>query len=379
MQINRNTILLFIILGISLCLIPGNISEARENQNANLLMLLNEAAHGESYWERAKSVKNLIEYKNPKVVNVLIDAMSDKNELVRKNAVGSLYHLTGQFLGYVPSDPLVLRAIAIQRWRDWWDKNNKSIVKQTQKTGYPEYERDIERLVKVIKDERTSWRGGDMFIEVFERIGIDAVTPLATGLNSDRKHVRWWSSSALGKTGAKSAIPYLINKIKVNPEDVDVIALGWLNATSAIRPLIALLKNDNEELRYYTCKLLGDIGDRSTIEPLRDTWKNDISKRVRIEALIALVHNGDRDSVNIMVETLYKGRMGTDYEFGKLLTPLSWEVSQILGKEHYSPLSWKNPIEEVQENAKLLWNLWDKKNFKLIWDDKTRKFRAQWN
>ena len=57
------------------------------------------------------------------VVEALLAGLADADENVRDTAWGSLKILTGQKLPFEATGTKDVRARAVQRWQEWWDKN----------------------------------------------------------------------------------------------------------------------------------------------------------------------------------------------------------------------------------------------------------------
>lgn len=72
---------------------------------------------------RRLAVDGLRDWKHAEVVEALLAALADADENVRDSAWGSLKHVTGQKIAFETTASKDARARAIQRWRDWWEKN----------------------------------------------------------------------------------------------------------------------------------------------------------------------------------------------------------------------------------------------------------------
>ncbi|HEX2912316.1 MAG TPA: HEAT repeat domain-containing protein [Chloroflexia bacterium] len=107
-------------------------------------------------------------------------------------------------------------------------------------------------------------------------------------LESPDKRVRIAAATALGRVTKNKhlVIQPLINLLTDPDEDVSraanraLIKLG----KEAVLPLIEALKHPDPDIRYHAISPLGEIPDRSAIEPLLDLLKNDENSSVRAAA-----------------------------------------------------------------------------------------------
>jgi HEAT repeats len=97
--------------------------ELLRSRNVQVLpYLLPVAADADAYVRRL-AVDGLRDWKHAEVVEVLLTALADADENVRDTAWVSLKQVTGQKLPFETTASKDARARAIQRWREWWDKN----------------------------------------------------------------------------------------------------------------------------------------------------------------------------------------------------------------------------------------------------------------
>lgn len=69
--------------------------------------------------ERVRAVIHAGEIRDSRAVPLLVDRLDDEDEAVRVLAIVSLKKITGQDLGYYYYQPLVMRSVAVERWRGW--------------------------------------------------------------------------------------------------------------------------------------------------------------------------------------------------------------------------------------------------------------------
>jgi HEAT repeats len=96
--------------------------ELLRSKNVQVLpYLLPVAADADAYVRRL-AVDGLRDWKHAEVVEVLLTALADADENVRDTAWVSLKQVTGQKLPFETTASKDARARAIQRWREWWDR-----------------------------------------------------------------------------------------------------------------------------------------------------------------------------------------------------------------------------------------------------------------
>ncbi|RUS92788.1 hypothetical protein DSM106972_098070 [Dulcicalothrix desertica PCC 7102] len=111
---------------------------------------------------------------------------------------------------------------------------------------------------------------------------------------------------ALGNIGDKSAVNPLINALK--HEDLSVRmcaadAFGQIRDEAAVNPLIDVLKHEDSDVRSFAADALGQIGDEAAVNSLIDALKDkDLS--VRMCAADALGKIGDKAAVNPLIDAL---------------------------------------------------------------------------
>jgi HEAT repeat protein len=120
-------------------------------------------------------------------------------------------------------------------------------------------------------------------LEVLNNIGLIeeswVVDALLIGMNDEEKDVRLTAVRELWFRGSSRTIEPLIDIIENKEEDPDIRkeacrSLLTKKGNSAVIPLIKLLADENQDVRVYSIKLLGDIGDRRAVEPLINILNN---------------------------------------------------------------------------------------------------------
>ncbi len=120
--------------------------------------------------------------------------------------------------------------------------------------------------------------------------GEDAIDPLIALLMDDDADVRVHAATALGWVGGHDAVRPLL--VALADSDTQVRryaarALCWVVDDSAVRALIDVLEDEDNYVRCYAARALGWSQDPRAIEPLSDLL-NDESADVRDYAATAL-------------------------------------------------------------------------------------------
>jgi HEAT repeat protein len=162
-------------------------------------------------------------------------------------------------------------------------------------------------------DEGVRWRAADALGKLGD---ILAVEPLIDMLGDDDVNVRAQAARALGKIGDASAVGPLIDLLKDDDPGVrgnSAEALGGLRDAHALRPLIVALKDDDQMVRRRAVNSLEKLGFR----PLEanevgiaywiaeQDWKKCIEVGApAVESLIALLQDENEDIRCKVIETL---------------------------------------------------------------------------
>lgn len=99
------------------------VDELFRSKNVEVLVHLLPMAKDADPFVRRLTIDGLRDHKRAEVVEVLLAALGDADENVRDTAWGSLKILTGQKLPFEATGSKEVRARAVQRWQEWWDKN----------------------------------------------------------------------------------------------------------------------------------------------------------------------------------------------------------------------------------------------------------------
>ncbi len=99
------------------------VDELFRSKNVDVLVHLLPMAKDADPFVRRLTIDGLRDHKRADVVEALLAGLADADENVRDTAWGSLKILTGQKLPFEATGSKDVRARAVQRWQEWWDKN----------------------------------------------------------------------------------------------------------------------------------------------------------------------------------------------------------------------------------------------------------------
>jgi len=218
---------------------------------------------------------------DPGAVDPFINALKDKDFLVRKNAVIALHRL---------GDPKAVGPL-IGALKDTDSRVRKGAADALKELGWKPNDRETEAWYWVARKE---W-------EKAINLGSEAVEPLIIALKDENSFVSDKAAEALGEIGDKRAVEPLVafalQDKGVNVNTYAVRSLGKIGDTGAVEPFITALKEGDKEqswkswvLRVKAAEALGEIGDARAVEPLIDALSEDLDYRfeVRLSAAKAL-------------------------------------------------------------------------------------------
>ncbi len=105
-----------------------------------------------------------------------------------------------------------------------------------------------------------------------------AVEPLVAALKDEDEDVREYAAEALKSIGDTRAVEPLITALQDKSFYVRrdaAKALGSIKDTRAVEPLVAALKDEDEDVREYAAEALKSIGDTRAVVPLVTAAKNE--------------------------------------------------------------------------------------------------------
>ena len=179
---------------------------------------------------------------------------------------------------------------------------------------YLEEEKDVEGLVKALKDQDYLTR--KEAARALKKVGDErAVLPLIEALRYKTWHsdyivlsaVRENSAEALGKIGDPRAIPSLVDSMEGDPDEEVRLkaawALGEIGDPLAVDALISALEDNNWSVRRTAANSLGIIGDNTAVPALIHALE-DSDWHVRKYAAVALGKMRDERAIPVLLEAL---------------------------------------------------------------------------
>ena len=283
---------------------------------------------------RRAAAESLGEIGDPQAVRPLVAALNDEDQQVRKAAANALVKVGEQSVDLLTSalqDPegnVRNVAAGILEQLGWkpdcgesgaWYWVIKRDCKQASKLGLVAVTpllfalHDEDKDVRMAAAEalgRLGWQpdqgsnGAAYWISQGQwerciKIGEPAIEPLTVALKDESKDRRQ-AAAALGQIGDASALKPLIAALKDFPGDLRSAAaeaLGLIGDTRAVQPLIDALKDNDIEVRLAVAKALGLIGDARAVAPLIPLLESSSSdmRESAAEALVALYQSGRLD------------------------------------------------------------------------------------
>jgi len=178
---------------------------------------------------------------------------------------------------------------------------NRALVLRAQNNGQnpssiSRHTADFRKLQEQLVDPDPAVRKS--VVMEFIQFGDKAVDPLIALLMDDDGDVRVHAATALGWVGGHEAVQPLL--VALNDENQYVRryaarALCWVVDQQAIEGLIDGLKDTDAYVRQYVARALGWSQDNRAIRPLVDLLMTEQSEDVREYAFAALADLGERD------------------------------------------------------------------------------------
>jgi len=107
----------------------------------------------------------------------------------------------------------------------------------------------------------------------------EAVGPLMQLLGAGDRATRSSAAEALAAIGDPEAVPGLLERLRdekeVVPRTFAIMALGNLKDARALKPLCALLTDDDVLVRQSAANALGVLGSPDALEPLRNALRTE--------------------------------------------------------------------------------------------------------
>jgi HEAT repeat protein len=290
---------------------------------------------------------------DPSAVGGLVDGLRDEEETVRTAALHSLTALAGPdalahlMALYDESEPVSVRAAAIEglgqmpdaeagkvllsALRDSSEEVRKSAVIAL---GRRKDQRATEALIQVLAAKSNPpWLRGES-ARALEQLGAAAALPeLLRGTEDEDAFVRKCCARALGALHDEQAVPALVALLPAAEKDVReaaAAALGKLKAKAAVPDLVPLLEDGEEPVREAAAQALAEIGDASAVGELARVSRDGtvparqlavevlgkLGGEAAVEAVIAALRDEDKEVRETAVWAL--GEVGDERAVGPL-------------------------------------------------------------
>jgi HEAT repeat protein len=255
-------------------------------------------------------------------VEALKAAVDDKDSNIRFWAITCLGHLrdrsnTNLLLSKLQDSDTGVRVAALRALREIGDPNIAS--KLFEALSQPsEQVRDL--VYEILRDFGTHsipylmdslsneyWMGRNLAAQALTDMGNEAVSPLVSALQCDDKERRFWSIKILGKMHEKSAFNEILGFLNDSDPEIKMAALealsdfgdpiaiphiikkfidpAWVVRKSAsksivvfeqlaVQPLLKILTSDNEDMKYWALRALGEIKPKGIVPVLLQRFKD---------------------------------------------------------------------------------------------------------
>ena len=256
-------------------------------------------------------------------VEALKVAIDDDDANIRFWAITCLGHLhdrnnTNLLLSRLQDSDTGVRVAALRALREIGDPNIAS--KLFEALSQPsEQVRDL--VYEILKDFGTHsipflmdslsnefWMGRSLAAQALTDMGSEAITPLVSALQCDDKERRFWSIKILGRMHEKSAFKEIIKFLKDPDPEIRMAALeaisdfgdpvaipaiiekfidpAWVVRKSAskaivvfeqlaVQPLLKILTSENEDMKYWALRALGEIKPKGITPVLIQRFKDN--------------------------------------------------------------------------------------------------------
>jgi HEAT repeat protein len=260
--------------------------------------------------EDAVSLLPLLEESNGEVREAAVEALS----------LRCFGKLSSTFSHYLNSDNQTLRRSVTQVLANLGEKGGKEvfnllllalkdkdeIVRREAIVGLGKFkEKAVDVLILALSDEKKLVR--ESAIKALgETKSSQAFEPLVSLLSSEEKWQRYFAARALGKIGDKRASKYL-RKMLADPEINVVVAaleaLSRLHDTTALEEVLSMLNRPDEALRKAAVTLLGEINMPGGLKYLAK-MAGDSHWGVRAEVAVSLGKLGDKRALGVLISLI---------------------------------------------------------------------------
>lgn len=238
---------------------------------------------------RARTAKLFGKTKIEKSVRLLIKALDDKDEHVRR--------ISAEALGEIKN------VMAVEHLIQALNIDNNALVRESSAEALGKIKdiRAVDPLIKALKADNSA-RVRQSSAKALGKIkDIKAVEPLIQALDDNYSGVRWSAVFAIGgfkgEKAVERAVCSIIKKLKDNDHFVRwaaALTLGKIKDVRAVKPLIESLQDD--VVRIAAAESIGNILDIDVIDP---NIRNSNSELIldAVESLIHIMNNDKKVTV----------------------------------------------------------------------------------
>ena len=247
---------------------PGSLIEALQQDDRHV---------------RRSAAGALVQWGGIQAVEPLINVLRDDDYYVRRRAA--------EALGRIGDARAVKPLIEVLKWDDDW-RARRAAAEAMGDIGHPSA---VESLIAALGDDE--WPVRWMAAKVLGKMrDSSAVRPLIEALEGDWPAL-WTVPEALGQLEDPRAVGSLVAALRSREGDryvqqAAVEALGWIGEPIQ-KPLIAVLRKEDERMRQSAIAALGQMKDARNVEPLIEALKDTESYHVHQGAMEALVQLGE--------------------------------------------------------------------------------------
>jgi len=176
----------------------------------------------------------------------------------------------------------------------------------------------VEMIIELLYFKETVIR---MFaVDILKKIGKYNMEAVLKLLKDPDEDIRIYTCEILGGMKEKETVPYLIETLKdesPNVRNLACVALGDIGDDSAVDALFSALKDD-EWVEFSAIQALGKIGSKKVIAPLFEIFEKE-SGIVSLIACETLIDFKEKDIIDRVIETLKTWDNNTRSEYIKVI------------------------------------------------------------
>ena len=271
------------------------------------------------YHVRSQAIRVLGRTRDPRVVELLLDALRDSTVAVRAAAASTLVKL-GDDRALVPFVRLLTdRSCRLHRLA------HKGLLAAG--------ERAVPALSEALgaRDSRLRTIAAGLLAQIGHP---SALGPLLNALGDPDERVRYHAVEGLGRLGAPQALEPLVTILRDESSglrNVAAASLGSLGDRRAVPPLLEALRDANPELRHRAATALGTLGDRAAVGPLIEAL-DDPHRWVRVQAALALGALRAAEAVPMLERLMEADGLARWYPHSAERRAATWAIARIRGE-----------------------------------------------